>query len=116
MTARRLGVFLVVALFATCSRSIPIAIAQAAEHGDAGQGRILAQTWCSSCHAVEPGATRRSGDTAPALAAIAARGTAGQGNRIRSWLHAPHPPMQGIELSRQQVEDTVAYLASLASN
>lgn len=111
----RLGLFLIPVAATAAGCIVPPALAQTAAHGDAGQGRVLAETWCSSCHAVAPGESRRSGDVAPSLTAIAARPPAGQDDRLRSWLHAPHPPMQGIDLSRQQVEDIVAYLRSLSS-
>lgn len=86
---------------------------RAAEIGDPAIGRTLSQTWCASCHAVEGGA-RRSGDVAPSFAALVAGPTGLSDARLRGWLHEPHPPMQGITLSRQQVEDIVAYLRSLA--
>jgi len=32
---------------------------------------------------------------------------------IRGWLMDPHPPMLNISLSRQQIDDIVAYLGTL---
>jgi mono/diheme cytochrome c family protein len=32
---------------------------------------------------------------------------------IRGWLMDPHPPMPGIMLSRQQINDIIAYLQTL---
>ena len=88
--------------------------ARAADTGDAGFGKLLAQTWCSSCHAIS-GAQRRSSDTAPPFALLVAGPQGLSDAHLRGWLHDPHPPMQGITLSRQQVDDIVAYLRSLAS-
>jgi len=88
--------------------------AAAAEVGEPAIGRTLAQTWCSSCHAVE-GRARRSGDTAPPFAVLLSGRNSADEPRLRSWLHDPHPPMQGLSLSRQQTEDIVAWLRSLAS-
>jgi mono/diheme cytochrome c family protein len=32
---------------------------------------------------------------------------------VRAWLADPHPPMPNFNLSRQQIDDIVAYLDSL---
>lgn len=118
MTARRLGFLLAFALFATCSKTIPIDTAraaetakpaQAAEVGDAAQGRLLTERWCSSCH----GTASVGSDAAPSLPRLM-RGRPNDEARLRAWLAAPHPPMRGIELSRQQTEDIVAYLRRLS--
>jgi cytochrome c len=79
--------------------------ARAADTGDAALGRTLADRWCVSCHG--------SSDAAPPLARIM-RGRQADEQRLRGWLAAPHPPMRGIELSRQQTEDIIAYLRALA--
>ncbi|HUZ74593.1 MAG TPA: cytochrome c [Stellaceae bacterium] len=82
-----------------------------AQAGDADAGRVLAQTWCANCHVV--GGATQGQDAAPPLAAIAQR--RGQDpNWLRAWLTAPHPPMPNLNLSRAEIEDLVAYLASLA--
>lgn len=73
--------------------------ARAADTGDAVLGRALAERWCTSCHT----AGSRGSDVAPPLAQL-----------LRGWLAVPHPPMRGIELSRQQIEDIIAYLRALA--
>ncbi len=79
--------------------------------GDAAAGKRLAQQSCSSCHQVEASATAR--DTAPPFPAIATKSGKDLG-WVRAWLSNPHPPMQGIDLTRQQTDDIVAYLQSLA--
>lgn len=111
--ARRGGRLIVLSFTALLSLAVP-ASSQAAEVGDPAIGRTLAQTWCSSCHAVS-GTQRRGGDVAPPFAALVAGPQGLSDARLRGWLHDPHPPMQGITLSRQQTEDIVAYLRSLAS-
>jgi cytochrome c len=78
--------------------------------GDPEQGHTLAKTWCSSCHAVEPGGVQRDAP-APAFATIAARG---RPERLRAFLTSPHPPMPNFNLSRGQIDDIVAYLQSLS--
>lgn len=118
MTARRLGFLLAFALFATCSQTIPVDTArasdtaksaEAAEFGDASQGRMLADRWCVACH----GTASRGNDAAPSLPRLM-RGRPNDEARLRSWLAAPHPPMRGIELSRQQTEDIIAWLRQLS--
>ena len=97
---------------AICVMAMPAA---AAEAGDPAIGKLLAQTWCSSCHAIS-GTQRRGSDVAPPFVALVNGPQGLDDARLRGWLHDPHPPMQGITLSRQQTEDIVAYLRSLASH
>ena len=82
-----------------------------AAQGSAEAGKRLAQQWCASCHQVEPGAPAK--DAAPPFASLGVQKGKDPG-WIRAWLINPHPPMQGISLSRQQIDDIVAYLQSLA--
>jgi cytochrome c len=88
------------------------AVAHAAS-GNAEAGRQLVMRSCSSCHATESAKTAT--DNAPPFAAVA------KTNRerpawIRGWLMEPHPPMPNISLSRQQIDDIVAYLGTLPTN
>src|SRR5271169_1369856 len=83
----------------------------AAAQGSAEAGKLLAQRWCANCHQIEPSAAAK--DTAPSFAALGVRKGKDPG-WVRAWLFNPHAPMQGINLSRQQVDDIVAYLQSLA--
>ena len=84
-----------------------LADAQAA--GGADAGHKLAQVWCTSCHIVDN--SPQGADTAPPFATIAER----HHDRawIRAWLISPHPPMPNLNLSRQQIDNVVAYLDSL---
>ena len=85
-------------------------ISPASAAGDAKAGRDLARVWCSGCHVVDQ--SRGGPDTAPPFPTIARRGSEGRG-WLRAWLAAPHPPMPNLSLSRQQIDDVVAYLDSL---
>jgi len=91
------------------------AAAQATEApaGDPATGRKLAAIWCSSCHVVGPGAP--GSDTAPPFALIAERHKHDP-NWVRAWLAAPHPPMPDPNLTRAEIADLSAYLASLAGS
>jgi mono/diheme cytochrome c family protein len=71
----------------------------------------LPQQWCASCHQVEPNAPAK--DVAPPFASLGVEKTKHPG-WVRGWLTNPHPPMQGINLSRQQIDDIVSYLQSLS--
>jgi cytochrome c len=97
---------LVVALALTAWSVAPPAIAA----GDPQAGKALAEVWCTSCHTVADKGTGR--DSAPPFSAIARVQRADQG-WIRAWLADPHPPMPNIGLSRQQIDDIVAYLDAL---
>ena len=80
--------------------------------GDVERGHALARVWCSNCHLVQGVAEAK--DVAPPLAQIAKRGAPNQ-IRARAFLSAPHPPMPNFDLARQQIDDIVAYLNSLAA-
>jgi mono/diheme cytochrome c family protein len=80
--------------------------------GSRDAGLRLAQFWCSGCHALEdaPSAT----DVAPSFPSIAR--ASGQDRRwLTTWLMAPHPRMPDFTLSREEIEDVIAYLSSLAA-
>jgi mono/diheme cytochrome c family protein len=78
--------------------------------GDANAGRDLVIRSCTSCHAVTE--TTKASDGAPPLSYIA-RDNKQRPAWIRGWLMDPHAPMPGIMLSRQQINDVIAYLDSL---
>ena len=78
--------------------------------GNANAGRDLVLRSCTSCHAVSE--TVKASDGAPPLSYIA-RDNKVRPAWIRGWLMDPHPPMPGIMLSRQQINDIIDYLDSL---
>jgi len=79
--------------------------------GDVARGEALARVWCANCHTVEGNSSGK--DVAPPLADIAKRGSPEQ-LQARAFLVSPHPPMPNFDLARQQIDDIVAYLNSLA--
>ena len=81
--------------------------------GNAEAGRQLIMRSCSSCHATESSATAT--DNAPPFSAVA-KTNKERPAWIRGWLMSPHPPMPNISLSRQQIDDIIAYLSSLPTN
>jgi mono/diheme cytochrome c family protein len=79
--------------------------------GDAQAGRQLAQTWCSACHAI--GAPGTATDAAPSWPAVA-EDYRNDPDALRAWLLTDHPQMPNFDLSRSEIEDLVAYFATLA--
>jgi mono/diheme cytochrome c family protein len=87
-----------------------LAAGSACAAGDAEAGHKLAQLWCTSCHIVDN--SPQGADTAPPFPTIAQRHH--DRSWIRAWITAPHPPMPNFNLSRQQIDDIVAYLDTFA--
>ncbi len=79
--------------------------------GDPQAGRELARTWCASCHAVEL-RPAQAGDAVPGFSAIAAMPST-TAMSLTAFLQTPHGRMPNFQLSRQQVDDAVAYILSL---
>lgn len=102
---RRLAILM---LFA--SAAMP-ALAQT-EPGDPAAGLRLAATWCANCHQVAPGGPGPSSDAAPAFQAIA-RMPSTTSMALRAFLQTPHPNMPNYHLTREELDDLVAYLLSL---
>jgi mono/diheme cytochrome c family protein len=96
-------------LMLLCTAALTPLTARAA--GDAQNGRAVAQTWCANCHAL--GRPQSATDAAPSFVTIAQHGRADPA-RLRVWLTDPHPPMPNPGLSRQEIEDVIAYLQELA--
>jgi mono/diheme cytochrome c family protein len=82
----------------------------AAAAGDAEEGGRIARRWCASCHMVD--ATRRGGDAAPPFVALANDAKKTE-TYLKNWIANPHPPMPNFNLSRRDVDDLVAYIATL---
>ena len=78
--------------------------------GNAEAGRRLVLSSCSSCHATATSTVTTDG--VPPLSFVA-RDNKNNPAWIRGWLMNPHPPMPGIMLSRQQIDDVIAYLNTL---
>jgi mono/diheme cytochrome c family protein len=84
----------------------------ACAQGDVAAGRQLALSWCTACHVVD--LDGHGADVGPALPVLLGDGVRTP-DEIRGWLADPHPPMPNFDLSRQEIEDIVAYLQSMAN-
>lgn len=93
--------------------ALPPVAAGAAEYGDAAAGLGLAQQWCATCHVVAQDQTVASQIQAPSFSLVAAGLNEARRGELTAWLSAPHGQMQAISLSRQQIADVLAYIATL---
>ncbi|MEO3475614.1 cytochrome c [Roseomonas sp. CAU 1739] len=82
------------------------------EAGDPAAGLRLASAWCANCHRVAPAGPGPASDGAPAFAAVAQMPST-TSMALRAFLQTPHPSMPDYRLSREQIDDVVAYLLSL---
>jgi len=76
----------------------------------AKEGRELAREWCQTCHVTED---KASGvDVAPPWVSIANDPTKTD-EILRAWLAMPQGQMEHITLTRQQINDVLAYIHTL---
>ncbi|PZW39390.1 mono/diheme cytochrome c family protein [Humitalea rosea] len=90
-----------------------VAPAAAQPVGDGEAGRRLAETWCASCHAVTSGGRGTATDATPGFPTIAAMPST-TAMSLRVFLRTPHDLMPDLHLSRQQTDDLITYILSLA--
>ena len=79
--------------------------------GDVARGHALAQTWCTGCHYIEAHETAAK-DAVPSFNAIAGTKSATVPS-LRAFLQTRHQNMPDWWLTRQQIDDVTAYIASL---
>ena len=84
--------------------------ANAQEIGDIKAGRHLSETWCSSCHLVEAGATNGVSNGVPTFVGIARLKST---TVLRAFLQTPHAAVPDLHLSRDETDDLVTYILSL---
>ena len=86
-------------------------LAASAAPGDPANGKRLAVLWCASCHLVSAEQATTTTE-APPFATIAQE-TPEAVARLETFLANPHPPMPQLNLTRAEIRDLVAYIASL---
>jgi mono/diheme cytochrome c family protein len=81
--------------------------------GVVANGKAIAMTWCSACHLVAPaaGAAKASSDV-PTFTSIAQM-LPDSADLLAAFIANPHPPMPNFNLSRQDIRDLLAYIATL---
>jgi mono/diheme cytochrome c family protein len=79
--------------------------------GNASSGYGLAKTWCAGCHYIEP-RELNARDAVPSFAGVAAMKSTTQLS-LDAFLQTSHHNMPDWRLTRQQVDDVVAYILSL---
>jgi len=82
------------------------------EPGDVRAGRRLAATWCANCHQIGAGGPGPASDAAPPLPAIAAMPST-TSLSLRVFLQTPHATMPDYRLTREEMDDVIAYILSL---
>ena len=87
--------------------------AEGRQRGDVARGAVIAKRWCVNCHVVAPDQTSGKVDV-PTFADIARRRT--DDRALSSFLVEPHPPMPNLNLTRQEIDDVVAYIRGLDAN
>ena len=85
-------------------------LSRMAVRGDPIEGERIGEAWCNSCHSVS--ATGTASDVGPAWSAIASDPSRTD-DYLKSFLTAPHWPMENISLSQQQILDVIAYIRKL---
>ena len=98
--------------------SLPLVLLSAAglagsalAQGNAETGAVIAERWCASCHLVSPDQTAAVADV-PSFASIAQR-TDSEIEALEGFLADPHPPMPDMSLTRNEINDLLAYIRSL---
>jgi mono/diheme cytochrome c family protein len=90
-------------------------LAQAAgDTPDVSVGRALALAWCAECHRVAANQAREPRDDVPTFFSIADHPSTTE-TGLRVFLATPHADMPDIMLTREQMDEIVAYILSLAS-
>jgi mono/diheme cytochrome c family protein len=79
--------------------------------GDAVNGAMIAERWCTGCHAVGPAAGRAT-DGAPTLQSVADRPETTV-TALRVFLRTPHARMPDLSLTREETDDLIAYILGL---
>jgi mono/diheme cytochrome c family protein len=77
---------------------------------DANHGEAVVKRWCAECHMVAAG--QKATTEAPPFSGIAKRPDF-DAAKVAFFLLYPHPKMPNMQLTRSEVADIAAYIATL---
>ena len=97
-------------VFCALLLALPVAVANPVLAADADNGLKLSKLWCAACHVVASDQTTASVDV-PTFSDIARRKT--EKKPLAVFLAEPHGKMPNMSLSRNEIDDIVAYIRSL---
>lgn len=89
-----------------------ISMQDSASAADVGQGKAIAERWCSACHLVEPNQKAATTDKAPPFASLAKMPDFGAA-KLALLLLEPHPNMPKLSLSRSEIADLAEFIQTL---
>jgi mono/diheme cytochrome c family protein len=75
-------------------------------------GRDLSIAWCAECHLVAREQPNVPSDAVPSFFAVADRASTTEMS-LRAFLMTPHGEMPNVMLSREEIDEIVAYILSL---
>lgn len=78
---------------------------------DAGEGKLLAERWCSNCHVVEEHQQGSVPQGPPSFRTVAKSGMTDAA--LRAFLSHPHGAMPDLALTRAETDDLIQYIRSL---
>ena len=78
---------------------------------DAGEGKEVAQRWCSSCHVVKDQQQGSAPQGPPSFWTVANSGMTDAA--LRAFLSHPHGAMPDLVLTRTEIDDLIEYIRSL---
>jgi cytochrome c2 len=89
-----------------------IAVAQAAAaETNASAGSRIAQRWWVNCHVISSAQTGTVTQGPPSFPTIAKSGMSN--DQLRAFLSHPHDAMPDLALTRDEIDDLIAYIRSL---
>jgi len=89
---------------------LPAWLVPGAASADAGDGARLAKQWCANCHVIDGAAPATMPQGPPSFRTIAGHLDADQ---LRAFLTHPHGAMPDLALTRAEIDDLIAYIATL---
>ena len=84
---------------------------QSVAAGFPDNGKVIAEQWCASCHKVSAEQTQTMADI-PTFSNIS-QGWGDNDQPLQIFLADPHPIMPNFNLTRNEIDDLIAYIRTL---